>query len=352
MQAVTLRDISEETGLSKETISHILGGKRRHLFKTETREMVLSTVKRMGYQPNSGARSMRRGNFGAVALLMPSNMGKTYFPQDLLAGIEDTLTAVDLNLIIVRVADETLELQDKIPQILRERMVDGILINYLVYVPPRLQELVTQRHYPAVWINVRQKYDAIYPDEFQAGMDLTKEMIRLGHRRIGYLDLREASHFSRFERMRGYTEAMQDAGLEPKVAESPVSWAANGVQSVKEWLLSPLRPTVLISYCIPTELLYAIQSDMHLAVPEDLSVVTFSDRPNISLGFEIGGMLLPEYEIGRAAVQMLTGKIAAQKTKMLSQALPTSFHPGDTCGHPNVDASERLKRISKREFHK
>ncbi|HBC85732.1 MAG TPA: hypothetical protein DCZ94_02130 [Lentisphaeria bacterium] len=332
---VALKHIAKGTGYSMSTVSAILGG-RAHLHSKTTQSRVMEIAEKLGYQANSGARAMRRGSFGAVALVMGPE-GHTYLPQDLLAGIEETLAREGLNLIIVRVSEENLQSPEKIPHVLRERMVDGLLINYILKVPPRLTELVNQRNCPAVWINDKQDHDSVYPDDFRAGMELTQALLDIGHRRIGYIDFSETVHYSRNERMRGYSECMLAAGLEPEVSFYPVmrSGSSFGDQAFRNWMTFPRRPTALISYYPPTALLYAAKTEYGLEVPRDLSVVTFSDRPDCSLGLEIGCMLLPEYEIGVNAVQMLLGKLAARKTKMISKSFPGKFYPGDTCGAPS-----------------
>ena len=47
---VTTRDIAEYTGVSQSSVSMILSNKQNVSFSDETRELVLSAAKKLGYQ--------------------------------------------------------------------------------------------------------------------------------------------------------------------------------------------------------------------------------------------------------------------------------------------------------------
>ena len=65
---VTAKSIARELQLSQPTVSRILSGDPRHRVAAETRQRVLETASRLGYQPNALARSLRRGRTGIVGL--------------------------------------------------------------------------------------------------------------------------------------------------------------------------------------------------------------------------------------------------------------------------------------------
>lgn len=61
----TLQDISQETGLSLSTISHVLNG--RPGFSDKTRKRVLAAAKKLNYKPNLLARGLR--NSGGIQIV-------------------------------------------------------------------------------------------------------------------------------------------------------------------------------------------------------------------------------------------------------------------------------------------
>ena len=88
---LTLRDVSEASGVSEMTVSRVL--RNRGDVSEATREKVLATAKRLGYVPNkiAGALASQRVNLVAVVIPSFSNM---VFPE-VLTGIK---RALDKNL--------------------------------------------------------------------------------------------------------------------------------------------------------------------------------------------------------------------------------------------------------------
>lgn len=62
----TQAKVAARAGVSQEAVSHILGGKRAHLFSEQTRELVRKAAKSLGYQPNRAAQVMRRGRTNLI----------------------------------------------------------------------------------------------------------------------------------------------------------------------------------------------------------------------------------------------------------------------------------------------
>ena len=82
----------------------------------------------------------------------------------------------------------------------------------------RLRALQT----PAIFINVKQEFDAVHPDDLRGGEIATEHLLQLGHTRIAYaraaVNLKE--HYSEIDRRLGYEAAMQSAGLPPLIWRS------------------------------------------------------------------------------------------------------------------------------------
>ena len=58
----TFQDITRLSGLSQPTVSQILNNKGQ-LYRPETRQRVLAAAHKLGYRPNSAARSLVSGRF-------------------------------------------------------------------------------------------------------------------------------------------------------------------------------------------------------------------------------------------------------------------------------------------------
>lgn len=75
---VTMRDVAAEAGVSPMTVSNALTGRRP--VSEATRQRVLETVDRLGYQINVAARSLRQGRTGIVGIAVPG-LDSHYYGQ-------------------------------------------------------------------------------------------------------------------------------------------------------------------------------------------------------------------------------------------------------------------------------
>ena len=76
--AVTLKEIADELGVSRMTVSRVLSGKSRGQVSAAVAEKVKAALERHHYRPNLNARSLRTGGFepspqpdNTITLLLP-----------------------------------------------------------------------------------------------------------------------------------------------------------------------------------------------------------------------------------------------------------------------------------------
>ena len=67
--AATLKDVAALAGVSIKTVSNVVNG--YGFVKPENRRRVEEALKATGYRPNLGARNLRRGRTGFIALVVP-----------------------------------------------------------------------------------------------------------------------------------------------------------------------------------------------------------------------------------------------------------------------------------------
>ncbi|WP_315816822.1 LacI family DNA-binding transcriptional regulator [Paraflavitalea speifideaquila] len=71
MKRVSLKDIAKMVGASPSTVSFILNGKASQMrISEELKNKVLAAAKKMGYQPNQVAVSLRTGQTKILGLLV------------------------------------------------------------------------------------------------------------------------------------------------------------------------------------------------------------------------------------------------------------------------------------------
>ncbi len=319
---VTIKEIAQRTGLSMPTVCHVLGS-RGHKYRPETRERVLEAARELGYRLHSSARAMRTGRYGAVALLLSTVGSRSTLPGSQLDAIHDALAEQDLHLTLTKVPDEKLTSEGFVPKILRQSMVDGLLLNYFADIPQRMVDLIHRHDIPSVWINSKQESDCVYPDDRDVGRRATEHLLRLGHRHIAYVDHPISHHYSAVDRRQGYQDAMKQAGLSPRLL--PLERPESTTPAAREagWLKMPERPTAVIAYAPPVAqaLVYAALAQ-GLRVPEDLSVVSFSYEPVHFITVSIATWIVPSHDMGRTAVQMLVSKMEEPGLTLPPRVIP------------------------------
>lgn len=340
---VTQQELAQRLGLSQMTISYALRGSE--MVSQATRDHVQKEAARLGYRPNSSAQAMRNGKFGCVAMVDSTVVDRSsYFGGDLISGVHDALLARDTHLTIARLPDHELTDASFMPKILRQLMVDGLLINYFAQIPQRLVELVKQFRLPAIWLNSKQSHDCIYPDDYQAAQRSVAYLMQLGHRRIGYLDHMSDRpekhdptslvHYSVTDRFAGYVDAMREAGLPVHDFLGPHKrmWD-DPLKVVTDWIAQPNRPTAVICYDrrVVTQLIHAAMM-ADLRVPDDLSLMTFEDITKSELGMHVTSMRQCWQQFGQTAGSTLIDKINANNRKLPSIALPFELQVGQTTG--------------------
>jgi LacI family transcriptional regulator len=317
---IRLIDVAAHAGVSVATVSHVLGGKFADRYTVETRQTIEASARTLGYRPNNSARAMRSGRSGAVTLLLPADTGASFLPPRLLAGMHDALAEQGRHLIIAQYPDELLVEADFVPRALKECMSDGLIVNYIDKIPPAFAEaLALPGVPPTVWLNVDRAFDCIRPDDEQAGYEMTKLLIEQGHQTIAYLAV-QAGHYSVLARQRGYERALQEAGLPPRIVmyEHPEDVFDNVGSLWEDTSRTPITGVVAYESFVVTPLLI-ILARKGIRVPEDVSVVAFYDTDiDWNLGLRVTTAVIPVYEMGQQAVEMLAKKLDGETSPVPS----------------------------------
>jgi DNA-binding LacI/PurR family transcriptional regulator len=168
-----------------------------------------------------------------------------------------------------------------------------------------LVEALIDAEYPCVMYNRRLRSgrgNYIILDNVRGSYELTRHLIALGHRRIGFLSgLPDMSVTT--DRVRGYKTALRDAGIAPeRELIRPAAFRRHVAETVaRELLKGRSRPTAIVAANDLMALgVMQTAEEMGLRVPQDLALVGFDD---IGIAghrrIELTTMAQPTAEIGR-----------------------------------------------------
>ncbi len=334
---VTQAQIAKRLGISQVAVSHALRGTSQASPHTQRR--VRNLARRLGYRLNTSARATATGRFGAVAFLRSVYGPRSWYPVEMVDGIEDALEQRGLRLQLSKVSDTHLIDDDYVPSVLSELSVDGLIVNYLTLVPDRLVKLLDRFAVPAIWVNVRHEHNCVLPEDVGMGRAATEHLLAAGHRKIAFAHLRsygrgpsnpsftspEAPRLAAVEdRLAGYSKAMADAGLNTRMLDNtPDDYPEHHIDVARQWLSEADRPTAIFAYSMPEAIALGRAADqLGLSVPGDLSIVATEVDTNEGVMHRLDAITVPMRAMGVAAVEQVEQRIADR-----GQALPPLYVP-------------------------
>ncbi len=341
--AVTIKEVAKRANLSVGAVSQALNGTGK--LTDATRKRAAQAAAELGYIPSAYARATRRGRMGAFALLGSTDGRRSYLPLGLLHGIVSEMNRRDLHLVVATLPDERLTNEGFVPKVLREWMVDGLIINYQLQTPPRMAAIMERHQIPSVWVNSRQASDSVYVDELDAGRRAAEVLLRAGHRNIAYVDFSNGveqlpeAHYSVHDRAAGCAEAVRLAGGHVEVVRGPGRTVPydRRVGAALSLLRRPDRPTAAVLYSGAYGIQIALAAaELGMSVPRDLSLASLGHPISAEIGKKITGLDLPLGEMGRQAVDMLERKVSAPAEKLPSRAIRCRLVEGETVLPPRL----------------
>ncbi|OGB91840.1 MAG: hypothetical protein A3H39_08800 [candidate division NC10 bacterium RIFCSPLOWO2_02_FULL_66_22] len=334
-QAPTIGDVARRAGVSRATVSRVLN-EYPHV-RPQVRTDVQRAIRALRYRPDQVARSLARRETKTLGLVVADITNPFY--AETARAIVETARGHGYHVILCN-TDNLHRLQEEYVEVLRQRRVDGIIFGSVFLDDPVVEGLV-EAGYPCVMYNRRLRSgrgNYIVLDNASASHDLTRHLLDLGHRHIGFITgLRDLSTAS--ERLRGYRAALRAAGLpaDPRLMRPGAFKAEMAQRAAQELLKLPRRPTAIMAGNDLMALgVMQAAGDLGLRVPEDLAVVGFDDIEIAAhRQIQLTTMAQQKAEMGRMAVVWMLEIIRdprRYRREPLQQILTPTLVVRRTCG--------------------
>lgn len=263
--------------MSTGTVSRVVSGSAK--VAAVTRQRVDEAMATLGYHPHAGAQNMRTNRSRTAGFLIP-DLTNPVFSQVAKAA-EAVLAEIGYSLFVFSSDRSERREIDFIAMAAQGRM-DGLIVSVSDESNERVRRALSQAKIPlALWDrDLDLQADVVFSEHARAMRRITNHLIELGHRRIGLITAPTAIRPGR-ERVRGYREAMTQAGLGPSedLIRCDMQTMEYGYQQALELLALTPRPTALLAG--GNEILYgAVRAvrTLGLRIPDDLSLVGADDR--------------------------------------------------------------------------
>ncbi len=336
---VTILDVAAEAGVSSGTVSRVLNNDAH--VRPETRQRVLEAMERLGFVANRQARSLAGGKTNTIGVLVP-DLGTGYIGE-IIRGIDAELSFHGLDLVLYT-THRTASKEANYVANLASGMVDGLLL-VLPRNPADYVGNLTQRKFPFVLIDHQgtgRDCPAVGATNWQGAYDATEYLIKLGHKRIGFItgsmDLGCA-----VDRLAGYRAALRTYHIpeDPDLIYEGTFFQPDGYAGACAFLDLPHPPTAIFASndVMAMGVMDAVRN-RGLRIPDDISVIGFDDIPQAALVRPaLTTVQQPLENMGRVATQMLLDLLQQPGREVGRIELPTKLILRESCRPPR-DASE------------
>src|SRR5690606_16987797 len=205
--------------------------------------------------------------------------------------------------------------EEKVVRRLIDSGIDGFLLPSPLCDEIGLLDMLAAEGARAVQVGpgrAHPEHSAVMIDEYQAAWDMTTHIIGLGHRRIGFI-IGNPHQTASGQRLSGYLEAMEAAGLEVDdgLVMQGLFTYRSGYDAAVRLIDQPDPPTAIFaSNDDMAAAVVAVAHRRHLDVPVDLSVCGFDDTAIASTIWpELTTIRQPIAEMARRAVELLANDL-------------------------------------------
>lgn len=185
---ITSIDVAKEAGVSQTMVSFVLNNVKGISIKEETRQKVLDAARKLNYQVNYNARTMRSNRAFAIGLMMDW-MSQSIMFQEIVTAVKKLCEKDDITLILCSGSAGDSNVIDYI-RYFNQTRIDGLI--YVTYIHKAYEDL-NQIHtsgIPFVCIKGPEAYPEttmIDIDYYEEGYQIAKHMIQQGYRKIAFL---------------------------------------------------------------------------------------------------------------------------------------------------------------------
>jgi LacI family transcriptional regulator, repressor for deo operon, udp, cdd, tsx, nupC, and nupG len=335
-QLPTSFDVARHVGVSQSTVSLVLSGKAAGRVSQRTQEAVLRAAKELGYQPSMAGRTLRLGRTHVAALIIPDVSNPVF--ATVLLGAEQAARLHDYTVVQVSTGNDP-DWQLRIVHALATRSIDGFILFSLDLLESAHLELL--RGNAVIVDGYSPEFPSLLLDIEYGASAALRHLLGLGHRRIAHL----AAHIDveTFRvRQRVYERMLSEVSI-PLREEYQVT-AGIDLEECCSAALDLLRgsepPTAI--FCdddLMAAGVYKAARQLHVRVPDDLSIVGFCDGLVAQLlDPPLTTVAIPMQELGQRAMTLLLSGLETELPPFV-ETIPLEFVVRQSTAPPREDYS-------------
>jgi LacI family transcriptional regulator len=307
MNTVNLKQLAQELNLSVSTVSRALRDSWE--ISTPTKQRVFDLARKMNFQPNPYASSLRKHRSRTIAVVIPE-VANNFFALAI-KGIETVAREKGYHVLIYLTNEEVAE-EVAIASSLQSGRVDGVILSLCGSSQDTRHLLeLQQRNIPLVFFD-RVSESVLAPkvmtNDHESGFIATEHLIKAGCGRVAHLTISMCLSISH-KRQQGYEDGLRryDRPWDPDLVIHCGNDEEENYRMIKALFLSDKRPDgVFASVEKLAVQVYHVCRELGLRIPEDVKVISFSNLVTASLLHpSLTTIAQPAYEMGKEAATIL-----------------------------------------------
>jgi LacI family gluconate utilization system Gnt-I transcriptional repressor len=325
-RTLTLRDVSEASGVSEMTVSRVL--RNRGDVSDATRERVLEAARSLGYVPNKIAGALASQRVNLVAVIIPS-LSNMVFPE-VMTGVSEVLDGTGLQP-VVGVTNYSPKREEEVLYEMLSWRPSGVILAGLEHTAAA-QAMLKNADIPIVEImdvDGTPNDSAVGISHRRAGRQMAEAIIAAGYRRIGFLGTMMPDDHRARKRLEGFEEALHRAGL--TLADREFYSGGSALLKGREMTAAILKRTPDLDFLYYSNdmigaggLLYCLHEGID--VPGRVGLAGFNGVELLDgLPRRLATMDACRLQIGRIAAEIIAGKRPGEVIE-----LSPKLEPGDT----------------------
>ncbi len=301
--SVTIQEVADLAKVSPKTVSRVINNEPR--VRSNTRARILDAIERLNYRPNLNARSLASNRSFLIGLFCER-------PGDYLsefqAGATQRCRESNLHLMVETWDLESPTILKQIDTLLGQLRLEGVILLPPLSDQPVVLNRLQDASVPVVRIAPRTLLNttpSVGIDDYAAARQVTAHLLRLGHKRIGFM-LGSPEHGATEQRYLGFVDEMRahQTTVAPNLVQTGNFTFGDGLLCAERMLRSAMPPTAIFaSNDDMAAAVVSIARKFGLELPGQLSVAGFDDAP-------VASMIWPELTTVRQPVAAMA-KIAA-----------------------------------------
>ncbi|GAA3800299.1 LacI family DNA-binding transcriptional regulator [Sphaerisporangium flaviroseum] len=331
----TIHAVAALAGVSPSTVSRALNSP--DMVRQATRQRVLASVERLGYQPNRAARSLVLGRTATLGLIVPDIANPFYAP--FVKVVHSHVREAEYALFLGD-TDEDLATEVALARAMA-RQVDGLLLCSPRMPGARLRSIAAT--VPLVVANRLSRTVPSIAMDFGPGIgQAVMHVHALGHRHCVFLSGPRDS-WSNQQRSRTFASACHRLGIELTVLGPYEPFFGGGYRGADEALATGATAMFAYNDLVALGVMSRLAA-RGVRVPEEISVIGFDDIPMASMTSPpLTTVVMPIAAVAKASASILLSLLAGTVPRRpAGKELATRLVIRDTTGTAAVPSTRSV----------